>query len=253
MQVLAGITFLLVIASSLLIATKMLLLAHKTRALPEFILGLLLFLVCGLGYPVAVANQALRESLTPGVSFSLTVISMVCINAAFALVFVFTWKVFRPAEAWARNLVVLAVACLVGDLVGIFRVVDGSMRPDEVTAAVQWLAVFDLVVVGVGYAWTATESFHYRSLLVRRLALGLSDPVVCNRFLLWGFFAAFSGAGCVTIASLLALGIDVTLDMLGTLAISITGIGQAVCLYLAFVPPKTYLDRIRPGAAAGKA
>jgi hypothetical protein len=251
MQVLAGVSFLFVIVSSLVVGTRMLLLARRTRALPEIALGLLLCLVCGVGYPVAVANQALREILAPGLTYSLTVISMLCINVAFALVFVFTWKVFRPAAAWARNVALLAVVCLAADLAGIFWQVDGSMSQAEVMAAAKWLGVFDLSVIAMGYAWTAVESFHYRSKLTRRLALGLGDPVVCNRFALWGSFGTFSGAGCISIATLLWLGVDVTMDVAGTLAISITGIGQAVCLYLAFVPPKAYLARIRsPRAVA---
>jgi len=251
MQALAGISFLLVTISSLVVGTRMLLLARETRALPEITLGLALLLVCGVGYPVTVANQALRESLAPGLSYSLTVISMLCINAAFALVFVFTWKVFRPAAAWARNVALLAVVCLAADLAGILWRIDGSMGPAEVISSLKWLGVFDLVVVGAGYAWTAAESFHYRSKLVRRLVLGLGDPVVSNRFVLWGCFGVFSGAGSISIAILLWLGVDVAMEAAGTLAISVTGIGQAVCLYLAFMPPKAYLARIQsPRAVA---
>ena len=38
--------------------------------------------------------------------------------------------------------------------------------------------------------WLAVESFLYWSQGRRRLAMGLADPVVVNRFLLWGVFAA---------------------------------------------------------------
>jgi hypothetical protein len=249
MQVLAGVSFLLVITASLGVGAKMLLLARKTKALPELALGLSLVLVCAVGYPLAVFNAIFRESLDPRVVYGIAALSQITVNASFALVFVFTWKVFRPGRTWARNLALLGVSLQLVDTVGVLWVVEGRMTAAEVIAAVNWWGVFGLAVVSVAYLWTAFESFHYRGLMLRRLALGLSDPVVCNRFLLWACFGAFSAVGTITIASMLAMGVDVTLAAMGTVAIAITGTGQATCLYLAFLPPKSYLARIRSTAA----
>jgi hypothetical protein len=41
-----------------------------------------------------------------------------------------------------------------------------------------------------GLVWMAVEAFRYRGLLKRRLRLGLADPLVANRFLLWGVWAS---------------------------------------------------------------
>jgi hypothetical protein len=38
--------------------------------------------------------------------------------------------------------------------------------------------------------WVSIEAFRYYALLRRRLRLGLADPVLTNRFLLWGIWAA---------------------------------------------------------------
>src|SRR5262249_16178730 len=37
-----------------------------------------------------------------------------------------------------------------------------------------------------GVVWMSVESFRYGAMLRRRLRLGLADPLVANRFLLWG-------------------------------------------------------------------
>ena len=56
---------------------------------------------------------------------------------------------------------------------------------------------------GLGYTlpcvWASTEAFlQYRSVR-RRLALGLCDPVACNRLLLWGWFGVTQLLGWVGI------------------------------------------------------
>jgi hypothetical protein len=38
--------------------------------------------------------------------------------------------------------------------------------------------------------WVSVESFRYYAMLRRRLRLGLTDPVLTNRFLLWAIWAA---------------------------------------------------------------
>ena len=42
-----------------------------------------------------------------------------------------------------------------------------------------------VAVLGLYYVWTAFEGFRYYGMMKKRMALGLADAVVTNRFLLW--------------------------------------------------------------------
>jgi hypothetical protein len=101
------------------------------------------------------------------------------------------------------------------------------------------------LVSGVGFAWTAWESFRYWIVLRRRLALGLADPLVVNRVALW----AMTGCSSVLInvanawTSLAEISfVDDPLTMIVTGAL---GFISSACLFLAFLPPTSYAARIR--------
>lgn len=98
-----------------------------------------------------------------------------------AAVYLFTWRTFRPDDAWARALALAGVAAI------------------AMSFAYEWLAEgFAIrVVTGPGhfvglafrvgaFVWMAGESFRYFELSRRRLRLGLADAMVTNRFLLFG-------------------------------------------------------------------
>jgi hypothetical protein len=86
----------------------------------------------------------------------------------------------------------------------------------------------------------------------RRLRLGLADPVVTNRFLLW------------TLAGVCAIGMfltsippifldpqrDVLVLVLDLLAFSACGAGVSVLYFLTFFPPAAYRRRLREIAEA---
>ena len=90
--------------------------------------------------------------------------------------------------------------------------------------------------------WGSFESLRYWTRMKRRARLGLADPVVTNRFFLWGLAAGAAGAGS-------ALGVGVSLvtglshmEIPWVIASSSAhGFVAAVAISLAFVPPPAYL------------
>jgi hypothetical protein len=100
-------------------------------------------------------------------------------------IYMFTWRTFRPDDAWARSAVIAGGAVLLGSLVW-FGISEG-FQVAVLNGPSYWIGVGarELALV-----WMAIESVRYWGLLRRRLRLGLSDPLVTNRFLLWGLFAA---------------------------------------------------------------
>jgi len=97
----------------------------------------------------------------------------------FALL-VFVRRTFRPREGWARGLVAGTSAALVLGAIGVgwsegfeVRVLNGPAY------WISWAAR------EIGFVWVALEALRWWGAMRRRLRLGLADPLVANRFLLW--------------------------------------------------------------------
>ncbi len=79
----------------------------------------------------------------------------------------------------------------------------------------------------------------------KRVAVGLADPIVANRFLLFALVMGFSfvSAGVPTIASM--LGVDAVRSPPVLIASAVTGVLCSGSLWLAFLPPMFYVQRLR--------
>jgi hypothetical protein len=107
-------------------------------------------------------------------------------------------------------------------------------------------------VIGSYPMWAAFEAFRYHALMSKRRALGLADPVVVNRFLLWGVASLFSVAAIWTISLPAILGLPlVEQQRLAPVSMSVTavwGIGAISSYWLTFFPPAWYRSRLLVGA-----
>jgi len=240
-EVLAGAATLLFVIVSAPLGVRLLQLARRTRAVPELALGLAFFLVGALGYPLGLLSilPALPEPLAR-CSFALANLAT---GVGSAAVFVFTRSVFRPDARWAAALVWLGAAVLgVQTAFGVARALSAEPAsfgtPDLGFSVRQAATAFS-------YAWTAVEALRYRALLVRRLALGLAEVEVVNRFLLWAIagVGAFTGSSVMSAVSL--VGESPWQDPLALSAVGLGGFVAAVCAALAFLPPRVYLDWVR--------
>jgi hypothetical protein len=113
--------------------------------------------------------------------------------------------------------------------------------------------------------WAFYESFRYWNSMRRREALGLADPILTNRFLLWSIWT-----GAVTLLpmialvlralSIVALGNEQFTEGVGAqlLPMVLRGVRlvfvlvapiAAIALSLSFFPPAAYLDRVRARSA----
>lgn len=242
MQSFAAAAIALLIGASVLVALRLLALHRRTGGWPELLLGAMLLLSVGVGYPLRIA---VRVSHAWAGTF--LVASDIAISVGFSLLFMFTWRVFRPQAIWARVVAGAGVITLLGAaLNGWIRVHShGAVGvPDESPGGV-------LLLTGpviVGYVWTAWEALHYHAVMRRRVRLGLAEAVVSNRFLLWGLMAVSATTGVVLNTGAAALRVD-TLSAPWILFPSmLTGLVQAALLVLAFVPPQSYLRWIRARA-----
>jgi len=161
-------------------------------------------------------------------------------------VYVFTWRVFRPGSARAQGLVLAAAALL---LVAWGAQVRGLYALDDLSRAAERLAPWSVLffaVAATGFAWTAGEALAYHAKLRRRLALGLTDPVVANRCLLWGLSGVFTTTASVVNGLFVATGSASILVAVPLLVTALCGLGNSAVLFLA----EAWLRRVRRRAAA---
>lgn len=226
------------------VGIKLLLLARRTRELPEFTVGLGFFLVALVGYPLGLV--AVAPGVDPAAARWAFAASTVAVSVGSSSIFVFTWRVFQPGHAWARMLAWTAIAGLAA--VGWLAIHDVHVGPNGRLVDV-WLVPRQLIV-GISYAWSAIEGLRWYRLLRRRLPLGLADPVVANRFLLWGLAGVFASGGIAGSTAVALAGHDPAGHPVSMLSIGLAGFATSIAIYLAFLPPRSYRRRIAASAPA---
>ena len=226
-------------------------LALRTKGFPERMLGIACLAGPGVVAPCLVVVHAVPhpELLVRAAAL----VGQIGYAVFCSLMVLFTWQCFRPAEVWARRLArasIAAVSLAAG--FGVLRAL-GLATPEELKDMDHWgFRVIGLATL-VGQVWTGLESFDYYRRMRMRRALGLADPVVTNRFLLWGLVAvnAVIASGVPLVVGL--LGGDSFNDVPTRLAGAAATIAGSVCLQLAFLPPRSYEAWLRKRALAGVA
>jgi hypothetical protein len=213
---------------------------------PERLLSLSLIL-WGLCFPLYNLPYALLdESMLAPFSFA----SRLVLHMGTVAFVLFTRSVFRSRESWATWLAAGAITCLVvgaggsawvGDWEGVYPLSNRWY----------WLEWVGRVAPMV---WMGTEGFvHYHKARSRR-RLGLCDPLVCNRFLLWGL----TGALWVVLELVIVFqNIDYELTQRWTpsldFAVNLLEILPVVVIWFVFFPPVGYRDWIANRAAIADA
>jgi hypothetical protein len=112
-----------------------------------------------------------------------------------------------------------------------------------------WLLLCYAGYVGC-FLWSAAEALYRHTLARRRLAVGLAEPVVADRFLLWGIFG-LAAAGVVAANALgVLLGENLSTSPVVLLPMAVFGLAASAAIYLAFVPPAPYLRWVEARARA---
>ena len=160
---------------------------------------------------------------------------------------------FRPAARWAPLLVVVAALAYAASLAAnaLHMLEMGTLAVDPRSSP--WRLLASTLSTDAAYAWTGIESFLTYSRLRRQRRLGLVDPAVCNRVLLWGWLSVVIVAVLVTSNRATLSGVDVLTSPSILLMTSVAGIVQVVFLLLIFLPPRAYLAWLRGRHAASAA
>jgi len=229
------------------VGAKLLWLARRTRGFPELVVGFSLFVLAGVAWPLLLFASAPTPPPAPWLRAALAV-AAAGMAMGWAGVFLFTWRVFRPTHAWGRALAVAGMAVeLAAGLAGVIR----AVRLDDALALRSPSPSGFVLLLGAlcAYVWTAVESFHYRALLRRRVPLGLADPLVAERFGLWGWTSVFAAGSIAPATWAMVTGGDPN-SPLSHLVVGVCGLASSAALYLAFLPPAAYTRYVRESAPA---
>jgi hypothetical protein len=247
MQSLAAAAIFLLVGVSTWVAVRLLLLHRRTGAWPEFLLGGMLLLSVSVGYPLHIAAYRVG----PEWSGLFQTGAILAVPVGFSLLFVFTWRVFRPQAIWARVLTAVGVITLLGKaLHGCLQVHDRGVIDMLDLPPVEILLQTGPALVA--YFWTACESIRYYAVMRRRARLGLADAVVTNRFLVWGVMGLCATGGVALNTGAVLLHVDPFTSAPLLLWSALLGLAEAVFLTLTFVPPRSYLARVRARAVASE-
>jgi drug/metabolite transporter (DMT)-like permease len=243
MQTIAVLSMLFTVAVTLTVGVRLLLVARRTRGLPEVLFGFT-FLSTALGQAFGQIGLRLLWS-TPGpLATTLNALTFAFVTLGTAALGLVVWRVFRPGKGWGAalcaavcGLTLLAYAVRLWD--GDFAIASGQTRGYLLHVAAR----------GILLAWTATEAIHYWSLLRKRLALGLADPMATNQILLWGISGIFAFGGTSMVGYALFVLHQHPLELFGITAVLMaTVVGSSVSMWCAFFPPGWMRRRVERGA-----
>ncbi len=216
--------------------TRLLMLAARTRALPESTLGFSYIVGGMLGWAALMFGPGIQDR-APGATYWFNAIGLFCFSAGSLSLALFCWRVFSPESRAARLLFVALAVTLVADFAHNILILGIPFPPT--TSFWYWPGMLARSVV---YAWRPIAALPYHARLKRRLALGLTDPVTTNRVLLWGV------AGAITCTSTIFV-VIVTLEGLWetparapiAIATVLAAAADATLSWLAFAPPRRYV------------
>lgn len=232
------------------VGARLVLRAIPTRGVPELLMGMAYLAAPGLGYPMVVIGTALTDRTTGLVMFG---VGQVMIVLGCTCFFFFNARVFRPQAVFAQGGAALGAVLLALSSSEIVRAHMALGSGALGLASVRAASVTMLVVLGLAYAWTAYEGLRHNRMMRKRAVLGLGDPVVANRFLLWAFAGGLQVISDIVAVYSLQTGGNITADAAPILATSIVGSVNSVLLVLIFIPPARYtrwLTRDPRGALA---
>lgn len=237
MELLAAVGVVTFTVVALVIGLRMLISWTRTREVTELLVGLPLLCLGPLAFPSGIIGFRTLET-APQVAIPLIGFAALMLAIGGCCPAIFTYRVFRPRSGFARGAAIALPIVLALDW--ILRCSTGGF--DYRSIHYDSLFYLPWILRIAALSWAGGESLRYWRLMRRRLALGLADPVVTNRFALWGI-----GIGCGAISTLLALlSIVLTSDAVGldarySLGISAVALISAITLFLAFLPPQRYI------------
>jgi len=227
----------------LLAGARLVLLSIRTAEMPERFLGASFMLIGTSGILYSLPDIRFFSAVETPVFFA----ARVTYIPGCALVAVFTRRVFRPDARWARWFVRGVVALVVVGVGG--SVTVGDWEGFSLSNGWFW---FEWVGYTLPFGWAAAEAFLQYHQARRRVSIGLCEPSVCNRMLLWSLYGGIQFLGCiVVIGQYAAYERENVFTSTWDLLYSSATLAALIVIWLAFFPPRIYARWINAGAESG--
>jgi hypothetical protein len=205
------------------------------------------FLLWGFSYllyniPLVLADERLLTPFFFGgrVAYDLGALTMA----------VFTWKVFRSNERWALGLVLATGVCLGFGIVGSAAVGDweGVYPLTNPWFWLEWLGMC------LPLAWVGCEGLLEHVQARRRAVFGLCEPIVANRFLLWGLVGVFMlSSNFAMLPQYIEYEQEAQFSAAMDALVGLTEIFTIGVIALVFFPPRWYRRWVENGANSAMA
>jgi hypothetical protein len=245
-----GLAMLLFVVTCSAVGVRLLWLARSGGGRPAWLCGHGFSLIAIIGFPLGVLSG---QGFAPAgeVHLVLSGVSLLANALGIGSFFVFTVSVFRPGALWAHALAGAAIAGMAMSSIGI--VASIALAPSAASSfavSYGWSATFQWICV-ICFGWMGFEGLGEWWSSRRRLALGLSDPVVSNRLLMWGLFGVSTTLLCLVLAAVQMSGQPYATSLTAQLGQALFGFSSSLAATLAFFPPRAYLALVRRPAAEG--
>jgi len=229
--------------TSAVVGIRLLWLYRQTRKLPELLMAIALLCSGFLAFAVGTAGKVLVEG-APSLRSSLTLLGLSIEYVGDAAMALFAWRVFHADKRWARGMI--GLLALFGAVGFAGEVLSGEYLRYADSAPIQgpWIPL-GLAARSLAPTWLAVECLRFHAQLRRRVRIGLADPLVMHRVGLWGTAMASSAvAYVVPIVHRLVYGTGLREHVWAISIVSALAMVAAVCLGIAFFPPRAYRRRV---------
>ena len=242
--VVAGLAQAVYLGAAFVLAAHLLGRARRRRDLAPFLLGVNLLCAMGFGYLLCSAGMAvafLAPEGSPRLVAALLGAGYAATILGLAAALVFQWRVFWPGARWPLALVAGFLGAMVVGWGG--GLASGALALGRYEGGWVWLLCAGTLGANL---WVGIEPLVYHAKIRKRVRLGLAEPLVADRFLIWGL-------GSLARAAMVLLGpvSQLVLDRLGaearlsyasvTLVVaSLLGLSASVAYWLTFNPTAAY-------------
>lgn len=251
MQIFAMASAIITIIAGSWVGIRLVVLSRRTGQAPERYIGFGMLAFAGIAYPLFLVGVAADGGLPFPLGIAVSLGAHAAYFTCLVMLALFTRMVFRRESKWGFIAVgVLALIELVGAGSSLSVSLQGSREALILSPAYRWGGALISGSYGLVFLWASIEAFIYRSALMRRLALGLADPVVVNRFTVW---ILGTGAACaIDVGLVLAngLGLNPATNPIPALLQSSSGLICSLTWMLTFAPTDAYLNWVRRRAEA---
>ena len=241
--VLAGVAQLASIGMALWLGGRLLGKAARSGGDPERLLGLHLVLAIGAGsllLSVTSISRVAESAAVPPIAFgALSVAGNVCTMLGLMAMLWFNYHVFHGRSRFGLATAAIGAALMATGF--LMYVTAGGVESDEPYGRSSWPYIGAMLV---GDVWVISDALRFRGQLRKRLALGLADPLVVERLLLWAF-ASFARFCLVLIAPLSTALVPSRAERMAVapvllLLTSALILGATVSLWLMLAPTERY-------------